>query len=129
VLLLPALAGNHDGEDYAVIVGANPVAIDQAPLVASGGLVQVLRVPVNHLATAPIFVADFCAFLPFVVLHVLLVVFLIRMVLSEGSNAAGKGDSEGGNGKNSAKSVHFDSSWNGIQGGSGMLFGEAAAND
>jgi hypothetical protein len=105
------LVGDYDGEDDAIVIGAYPVAVDLAPLVADWRLSQVMRVPVTHgFGPRPVFLANVSSLLPFFVLHVLLVMILVRVVLGEGYDSASKGDCEGGNGKSSANSVHVDSS-------------------
>ena len=63
--------------------------------------------PVNLLAAIPVVVIDASAFVPFLVVDVILVVVmvLIRMVLSK-SGHAGEGEREGGNNDGAENRLH-----------------------
>lgn len=121
------VAADDDGEDDAV-AGASEdvVAVDIAPLVTSGRTAEVMGVPVvDVLATVPILMADMSAFLPVVMVDVLLMVIVVMVavvvILGQGEGT-GQRESDGGNSKNSAKWFHGCSSVGGIRGRAVALF-------
>jgi hypothetical protein len=121
------VAADDDGEDDAVAgAGEDVIAVDVAPLVARGWAAEVVGVPVGYgLAAVPILVADMLAFLPVVVMDILLMVVVVMVavvvILGQGEGT-GQRESEGGNSKNSAKWFHGCSSKGGIRGRAVALF-------
>lgn len=98
-------------EDYAVVVGADVLAVDAPPFVARGGLVQVMGAPVVDALTAvPILMLQVVALFPVVMADILVivvvvlvgVVLVIVMVLRNG-DAASEGEAEG---RSSEKRTH-----------------------
>ena len=94
------LVADDDGEDEAVVIGEDVVAVDVTPFVSGGRTAEVVGVPIgfcHDLAAVPVVMADFVAFLPVVVADVLLMLLIvlvavIGMVLGDGD---GGGEREG----------------------------------
>jgi hypothetical protein len=102
MLIMAVIAGSGPGGDnHAITVGENVIAVNLAPFVALGRTTQVILAVVQFIPAIPVFLLDFGALLPLIVVAIcaivvailrlrLIVPILVWMVLREGGQA-GKG--------------------------------------
>src|SRR5664280_1844848 len=117
MLIMVVIAGSGlGGDNPAITVGENVIAVNLAPFVALGRTTQVILAVVQFIPAIPVFVLDLGALLPLIVVAIcaivvailrlrLIVPILVWMVLREGGQA-GKGYTQDGKSKRFDHSVH-----------------------
>jgi hypothetical protein len=102
MLIMAVIAGSGlGGDNPAITVGENVIAVNLAPFVALGRTTQVILAVVQSIPPIPVFVLDCGALLPLIVVAICAIVvsilrlrlimpILVWMVLREGGQA-GKG--------------------------------------
>ena len=117
MLIMAVIAGSGlDGDNPAITVGENVIAVNLAPFVALGRTTQVILAVVQFIPAIPVFLLDLGALLPLIVVAIcaivvailrlrLIVPILVWMVLREGGQA-GKGYTQDGKSKRFDHSVH-----------------------
>src|ERR1035437_538033 len=102
LIMVVVIAGSGlGGDNPAITVGENVIAVNLAPFVALGRTTQVILAVVQFIPAIPVFLLDFGALLPLIVVAIcaivvailrrrLIVPILVWMVLREGGQA-GKG--------------------------------------
>jgi len=123
-------AGGDDdrGDDAGGDGGEDVVAVDFAPLVATGRLAEMVGVPVDLGAALPVVMADFGALVPFAVTDVVSLLVVVRVVLRGEGEAAGEGEGEGGNGDDATGNFHGGPRGDGVS-DVGVLLGSTIRAD
>lgn len=76
------LVGDDYGADLEIAdIDEHIVAINQAPLISARGSTQVILVIIHLIATIPVFVPDLLAFLPLVMLNVVVVISIMVILV------------------------------------------------